>query len=140
MQMICMVWVHLCLGEFRCACGFRVGGTDAGAIHIGEFQSIVQVADARNLRRALLITTQLAEMKGQSARGFMNDLGIVVASKLLFFTCPEMPIFIYDSVVGKALSMEHLTIRDYFEFWQRCKEILERQLRTIMGLTGIAEG
>ena len=64
-------------------------------------------------------------MDGQSAKGFTNHFGIVAASKLLFFICPEMPIFIYDSFVGQALSIEKLPIREYPKWWQRCDDIFK---------------
>jgi hypothetical protein len=73
------------------------------------------------------LITQLAEMKGQARKESKpRNLGIVAASKLPFFACPEMPFFINDSFVRKALSMERFqSIRDYPKWWIRCNEILE---------------
>jgi hypothetical protein len=66
---------------------------------------------------------QLSKMEGRSAKGYTNPLGVVAASKLLYFACPEMPVFIYDSVVGKALSVPNLVVEDYFHWWAKYHDI-----------------
>ena len=85
----------------------------------------VHFRQTRKVEAVWELTTQLAEMKGQSTKGFTNPLGIVAASKLLFFACPEMPIFIYDSFVGAALSVNKLPIKDYPRWWHHCNDVLE---------------
>jgi hypothetical protein len=52
-------------------------------------------------------------------------LGISAASKLLFFSCPEMPVFIYDSLVQKFLGCPAANSEySYAVFWQRCSKAL----------------
>lgn len=84
-----------------------------------------QYTQVRRVEPAWEMTIKLAEMQGTSAKGFSSPLGIVAASKLLFFACPEIPIFIYDSVVGIALSMDKLAIEEYPKWWNRCNDVLK---------------
>ncbi len=54
---------------------------------------------------------ELAKMPGMSIRGNSGSLGTVPASKLLFFACPEMPFFIYDSFVGCTLGKPSIWVK-----------------------------
>jgi hypothetical protein len=46
---------------------------------------------------------------------------VVTATKFLFFACPEMPVFIYDSYVGKALKTPTLASKHYrSQWWEKC--------------------
>lgn len=69
------------------------------------------------------LISELGGMKGCSKNGCVRPLNIVAASKLMFFACPEMPVFIYDSVVGDALSMPKLPLSRYDEWWSKCNEL-----------------
>lgn len=53
-------------------------------------------------------------------------LGISAASKVLFFMCPELPFFIYDSVARLALDIRELQPHEYEIWWNRCSEVLKK--------------
>jgi len=55
---------------------------------------------------AFNIFDELANMEGTGPSGKKRKLGTVSASKIAFFLCPEMPFFIYDSVVGTSLGLK----------------------------------
>lgn len=86
---------------------------------------IKEYDEKKDIKIVVELVKKLAKIEGTSlTSGKKNKLGIVSASKILFFTCPNMPIFIYDSVVGKALSMENLKIEEYDKFCNTCQNII----------------
>ena len=61
-------------------------------------------------------------MEGTSLTGkTKGPLGPSSASKLAFFLCPEMPFFIYDSVVGKAMRRSRPKSVSEYQTW--CNEL-----------------
>lgn len=68
---------------------------------------------------------ELATFGGKAGSGKRSKpLGVAAASKLMFFACPELPIFLYDAVAGDALCMRSLHADEY-PLWHRlCSDIL----------------
>lgn len=66
----------------------------------------------------------LAEQCPMNSTKRPSVLGISAASKLLFFMCPKLPFFIYDSDARLALNMRVLEPHEYRTWWNRCRDIL----------------
>ncbi|MCL6106859.1 MAG: hypothetical protein M1309_05895 [Actinobacteria bacterium] len=66
---------------------------------------------------AYKILDELANMEGAGPSGKKRKLGTVSASKLAFFLCPEMPFFIYDSVVGKVFGRKSAPRPNEYPMW-----------------------
>lgn len=111
------------------------GGVAHWASRLGNF-----FADrARHAREAFLngpdgyyvasLVEDLANLKGLAAANREpQSLGLSAATKLIFFACPEMPIFMYDNVVGDALGMRTLRPNEYPVWDAICADLLYRRL------------
>lgn len=69
---------------------------------------------------------RLAEKGPMEKKKRPGVLGISAASKVLFFMCPELPFFIYDSVARLALDIRELEPHEYEISWNRCREVQGR--------------
>jgi hypothetical protein len=110
-------------------CRRFTGGTATWAPRIAAFlagdAAKARVAlDRAPFRRREIVCSliqELALLNAPARNGDARGLGISAASKILFFACPEMPFFIYDSVVRRQLGMPALSDGEsYGAYWDRC--------------------
>ncbi len=77
----------------------------------------IEYQNSGNKAIVFRILDELANMEGTGPSGKKRQLGTVSASKLAFFLCPEMPFFIYDSVVGKVFHRKSAPRPSEYPMW-----------------------